>query len=199
MATKKPGGGKMQKRKRSGGKSTKDILGMLRGGDRRSIGHVDRVAEIVADNKSLFPRLIAEMWNEDDLVKMRAADAAEKVSREQPQLMQSFKTELLGLMGETEQQEVRWHLAAMIPRLELDADERQFAVARLKEYLEDRSSIVKTFALEGLWELSRADSKARTEAIELLREATRTGTAAMKARSRKILAKTEREPSRKSR
>src|SRR5579862_7240005 len=135
MGTKKPGGGKMQKRKRNGGKRTNDILGMLRGGDRRSIGRADRVAEIARENASLFPRLIAGMWNEDDLVKMRAADAAEKVSRKQPQLLQSFKTELLGLMGETEQQEVRWHLAAMILRLELDADERQFAVARLKEYL----------------------------------------------------------------
>ena len=172
---------------------------MLRGGDRRSIGRADRVAEIVADNKSLFPRLIAGMWNQAGLVKMRAADAAEKVSREQPKLLQPFKKALLGLMGEAEEQEVRWHLAAMIPRLELDADERRFAVARFKEYLEDRSSIVKTFALEGLWEISRSDPEARVDVIELLREATRSGTAAMKARSQEILAKTEREPGRKSR
>ena len=189
----------MKKGKRGAGNRTKDVLAMLSGGDRRSIGHADRVAIIVTENPSLFPRLIAGMWDEDEVVKMRAADAAEKVSREQPNLLLPFKKELLGLMGEAEEQEVRWHLAAMIPRLELDADERRFAVARFKEYLEDRSSIVKTFALEGLWEISRSDPEARVDVIELLREATRSGTAAMKARSRKILAKTEREPGRKSR
>ena len=175
------------------GKATKpkDILEMLRGGDRRSIGRSEEVAQIVSKNLGLFPRLMGGLWSEDELVRMRAADAAEKVSRTESQLLQAYKKELLGLMAETEMQEVRWHLAAMVPRLKLNANERQSARERLREYLQDKSSIVKTFALEGLVELAGEDEEARLEVTEILREATRTGTAAMKARSRKLLAKME--------
>jgi hypothetical protein len=54
-------------------------------------------------------------------------------------------------------------------------------------YLEDRSSIVKTSALQGLADLAQHDSSLRPKVIELLRESTRNGTPAMKARSRKVL------------
>jgi hypothetical protein len=54
-------------------------------------------------------------------------------------------------------------------------------------YLEDRSSIVKTFALQGLADLAQDDPSIRPGVIEILRQATRTGTAAMKARGRKLL------------
>ena len=76
MAAKKLRGGKTEKRRRSGGRKSNDVLEMLRGGDRRSVGHADRVAKIVAKDSSLFPRLIAAMWDEDNVVRMRAADAA---------------------------------------------------------------------------------------------------------------------------
>src|ERR1700677_45081 len=121
----------------------KNILSLLEGGDRRTIGQTDRVAATVAKDPTLFPQLIAGLWSENLLVRMRAADAAEKVTRKYPALLQPFKKELLGLMAETTQQEMRWHLAVMIPRLTLTADERQLAASLLNGYLEDRSSIVK--------------------------------------------------------
>ena len=61
----------------------------------------------------------------------------------------------------------------------------------LNRYLEDRSSIVKTFALQGLADLAQDDLGLRPRVLEILREATRTGTAAMKARSRKLLTRLE--------
>ena len=95
-------------------------------------------------------------------------------------------------MAETEQQELRWHLAAMVPRLRLNAKERQIAISSLNRYLEDRSSIVRTFALQGLADLAQDDPSIRPEVIDVLREATRNGTPAMKARSRKLLLRLER-------
>ncbi|MFZ0036538.1 MAG: hypothetical protein WAK91_03895 [Candidatus Acidiferrales bacterium] len=123
---------------------------------------------------------------------MRAADATEKVTRTNLKLLRPFKKELLGLMGEAKEQELRWHLAAIVPRLPLNAKERQLASSLLNGYLEDRSSIVKTFALQGLADLAHDDPRLRPEVLETLREATRTGTPAMKARSRKLLIKLER-------
>lgn len=122
---------------------------------------------------------------------MRAADAAEKVTRVKPELLGPYKKALLGLMAEAEQPELRWHLAAMIPRLTPNAGERQTAVASMNKYLEDRSSIVKTIALQGLADLADGDPSLRPTVIELLRESTRSGTAAMKARSRKLLLRLE--------
>jgi len=131
-----------------------NILALLEGGDRRSIGRSDQVATIVSKNQALFPELIKGWWSEDPLVRMRAADATEKVAREIPDLLRPYKKELLGLMAEAKEPELRWHLAVMVPRLPLNSKERQLATSVLSSYLEDRSSIVKTFALQGLADLT---------------------------------------------
>jgi HEAT repeat protein len=170
----------------------KDILALLEGGDRRTIGRSDQVAAIVSNDPELFPELISGLWSTDPLVRMRAADATEKVTRKQPELLQPHKKELLGLMTEAQEQELRWHLAVMVPRLLLNAKEEQVAISSLNSYLEDRSSIVKTFALQGLADLAQDDPSIRPRVIEILREATRNGTPAMKARSRKLLSHLER-------
>jgi len=169
----------------------RELLKMLEGGDRRSIGRADKAAAMVEKNPRLFGRLIHGLWSENALVRMRAADAAEKVTRKKPELLAAYKKELLGLLVETEQQEVRWHLAVMVPRLKLNAKQRRAAMHVLQGYLEDRSSIVKTLALEGLVELTGEDARLRAGVVEILREAVRSGTAAMKARARKLLRKTD--------
>jgi alpha-beta hydrolase superfamily lysophospholipase len=170
----------------------KDILALLEGGDRRTIGRSDQVAAIVSNDPELFPELISGLWSADPLVRMRAADATEKVTRKQRELLQPHKKELLGLMTEAQEQELRWHLAVMVPWLLLNAKEEQVAISSLNSYLEDRSSIVKTFALQGLADLAQDDPSIRPRGIEILREATRNGTPAMKARSRKLLSHLER-------
>lgn len=165
----------------------RNILALLEGGDRRTIGRSDQVAAMVSRNPGLFPDLIAGLWSEDPLVRMRAADAAEKVTRSKHQLLQPFKKELLGLMVEATEQELRWHLAAIVPRLVLSAAQRQQAISALTRYLEDRSSIVRTFALQALADLAQDDPSLRPRVLGLLHESVRNGTPAMKARSRKLL------------
>jgi hypothetical protein len=160
---------------------------LLGGSDRRSIGGSDEVAKLVLKQPKLFRELIACLWHDDPIVRMRAADAAEKVSAQNPPLLARYKTQLLGLLAETEQIEVRWHLAQMIPRLQLNSRERQRTAAALRRYLDDRSSIVRTWSLNALAALSQHDATLRSEARQLLEEARRSGTAAMKARARKLL------------
>lgn len=166
------------------------LLARLAGGDRRSLG---RANEVAAHNPRLFPALVAGLWSADPLVRMRAADAVEKITREQPKLLQPYRKELLGLLARAEQQEPRWHLALMVPRLALDPVERHRARRMLQTYLRDASSIVKTCALEGLAGLAQSEPAMRPPLIELLREAARSGTPAMKARSRKLLRRLDRE------
>jgi HEAT repeat protein len=163
------------------------IAVMLKGGDRRSIGKSNQIAQLVLSEPKRFAELVECLWDEDPNVRMRAADAAEKVTLARPKLLKPHKQELLGLLAEAEQIELRWHLALMVPRLELRRPETERAATALQRYLEDRSSIVKTFALQGLADLVRQNSNLREPARRALEESLRTGTAAMKARARKLL------------
>lgn len=70
--------------------------------------------------------------------------------------------------------------------------ERHRAAKVLQRYLEDRSSIVKTFAMQGLSDLALEDAALRSMVTELIRPLTRTGTPAMRARGRKLLLQLER-------
>jgi hypothetical protein len=167
----------------------KTITRLLEGRDRRTIGRSDEVVTIVSNDRKLFRELIAGLWSTNRLVRMRSADAIEKITRRDAELLQPYKGELLGLMAESREQEVRWHLAVVIPRVLLTSKERQCALSSLNAYLEDRSSIVRTFALQGLADLARNEPSLRLKVIEILREAKRKGTPAMKARSRKLLAR----------
>jgi hypothetical protein len=165
----------------------KSILERLRGGDRRSIGESNEVVTFVAKFPKFFPELIAGLWSDDRFVRMRAADAVEKVTRSRHDLIHPYKKELLSLLANAEERELRWHVAVMLIRLPLTDTERQFGASVLLKYLEDNSSIVKTFALQGLGDLAQIDDSLRPTVVGLLRRAARNGTPAMKARSRKLL------------
>jgi hypothetical protein len=147
----------------------RNILALLEGGDRRSIGLSDQVASIVSTSRALFPELMKGWRSEDALVRMRAADATEKVARKIPELLPPYKKEFLGLMAEAREPELRWHLAVMVPRLPLNLKERLLATSLLSSYLKDRSSIVKTFALQGLADLTVDDTSILPGVIEIWR------------------------------
>jgi hypothetical protein len=165
----------------------KNLLTLLEGGDRRSIGRADQVAVAVSKDRALFPTLMQGWWSDDPLVRMRAADATEKVTRKNPDLLPAYKKQLLKLLADVEQQELRWHLAALVPRLPLSHRERDLAASSLRCYLQDQSSIVKTCALQALADLAKDDSTMRREVKKLLSQSLRNGTPAMKARSRRLL------------
>ena len=167
--------------------SSHDLLECLTGGDRRSIGRSDEVAERVLRRPALLGELIRGLWAADPLVRMRAADAAEKVTLDRPELLRPFKAELLRLLDEADEQELRWHLAQMVPRLALTKKERSRAASTLRRYLKDHSSIVKTCALQALADLATSDKSLVLEVKALLQDSVRNGTAAMKARGRKLL------------
>ena len=95
------------------------------------------------------------------------------------------------MLAQDKQKEVRWHLAVTVPRLQLTVSERGRVVKLLQIYLGDRSSIVKTFAMQGLADLALQDPALQPIVTELIRSLARTGTPAMHARGRKILRQLE--------
>jgi hypothetical protein len=173
------------------------FVAKLSGGTRTSLGRTNAVvAEVLAAPKT-FPALLACLAEADDEVEdspsnpillMRASDAMEKISRRRPEWLAPHKLDFLGLAGGTDQIEVRWHMAQILPRLPLTPRERIVAIDILFDYLKDRSSIVKTHAMQGLADFAARDPKLKSKILPLLAELTEIGTAAMRARGRKLLA-----------
>lgn len=168
-------------------KKGRRLLGMLTGGDRRSIGRSDAVVGLVGRDPSLLGSLVDGLESDDVLIRMRAADALEKATVEHHEWLVPYKKRFLRIADGASQQEVRWHMAQMLPRLQLTPTERRGAVRLLLKYRGDASSIVRTFALQALVELSVGDEKLRRKVAALLRSALRTGTPAMRSRARKLL------------
>jgi len=169
----------------------KSITEQLRGGDRRSIGASNRVAGLALKQPRIFDQLVRALWDPDPIVRMRAADAAEKASARDANLLVPHKAELLGLLTEATQPELRWHLAQIAPRLKLTAAERKRAFSALQLYLSDRSSIVRTLTLQALTDVAQQDTSLLPSILDLIRQTAKTGTPAMRARSRKLLRRFE--------
>ena len=138
---------------------------------------------------SLFKELFHGMLSDDPVIGMRSADAIEKITAKHPEYLEPFRTELIQQVARSEQQEVRWHVAQMLPRLALTPEERNAVVDILIGYLEDTSKIVKTFSMQSLADLAETDSKLRSQVTPLLEELTQTGSPAMRSRGRKLLKK----------
>ena len=163
-----------------------DIITILEEGDLRSIGRVTEVLTLIQDQPNLFPEVIQAMTHADPGVRMRASDAVEKITRSKPDFLQPHKTYLLKKVLDSEQQEVRWHLAQIIPRLDLTPKERLRVAGKLFAYLEDDSKIVQTNTLQALvdlaWDNDDLFNKVRAEVERLVDE----GSSAVSNRAGKL-------------
>ena len=163
------------------------IRKMLAPGARLDRGRSWEVVELVDGRPARLAKLIECLWDDNAGVANRAADALERVTRNAPRQAQRWKESLLGLMAETAEKKIRWNLALTVPRLKLTIPECRRVASVLNSYLNDPSSIVKTAALHGLADLTRQDPSSKPTVIDLLRTAGRSGTPAMRARSRILL------------
>jgi hypothetical protein len=173
------------------------LRSMLREGrERISVGRAEEVAALVLAQPQLFSSLMECLWDDDPGVVNRAAHALERVTRDGHPgpiaLLNSWKRSLLGLLPEAKQNKLRWHLALIVPRLTLTGAECARATETLHSWLEDESSsIVKTMALQGLADLTRHEPSLLPPVLDLLRIYGRSGTPAMRARSRLLLQQLE--------
>jgi hypothetical protein len=165
-----------------------DFIRKLSGGDRRSIGKSEEVVSEVLADARLFGALFECMLVNDPLVRMRAADAVEKITSLRSDFLKPHKAKLLTKVALIDQQEVRWHVAQLISRLELSRPERRKAASLMEGYLNDKSSIVRVSAMQTLAELAMQDVTLKSGISKQLAKLTEEGTPAMQARGRKLLA-----------
>lgn len=165
----------------------KDLISILQGGDRRSIGRVDEVIRRLEAEPAGFQDIVNGLLSPDEVVRMRCADAIEKSRHAHPDWLAPHALFFLEQARRQTQQEVRWHMAQIIPQLPLTQRQRAQAIDCLKGYLGDPSGIVRVNAMQGLAELSQRDSGLRKEIVPLINRMMKNGTPAVKARGRKLL------------
>jgi hypothetical protein len=154
-------------------------------------GRAFDVAMMALEQPRLARSLLECLWDPDDGVAGRAADALETLVGERPQVLNGWKAPLLGLLVEARSIKLRWHLGLIVLRLDLTPPECRRVAGVLNGWLDHPSSIVKTTAMQGLAELARREPSLAGEVLDLLRALTRSGTPAMRARGRTLLRQME--------
>jgi hypothetical protein len=99
---------------------TEPFADMLKGGHPNSLGRTEEVVGIVVADRAQLEELFATMGHPDEVVRMRVADALEKICREQPRWFVAHVDRLLGDHGRIEQPSVQWHVGQMLQQLRSD-------------------------------------------------------------------------------
>lgn len=165
------------------------ILQQLAGGDFRSIGKSNNAVRAVIRNPGLFSELFAGLLQNDPIIRMRTADAVEKITKQKPELLQKYKKQVLNIVAHIEQQEVQWHVAQMIPRLGLTKSEVAKAQTILDRYLRTtNSNIVRVMSLQAMADIAMQGKIEKESVMRGIEEYTEmVNTPSVRARSRKLL------------
>ncbi len=167
-----------------------EILNKLQGGDLRSIGRSNEVVSDILADSTLFDVAFDGMCNADPVIRMRAADAIEKVTRIKPALLVPFKKRLIAEVSQIQQQEVQWHLAQIFSRLDLEDEELGCVVKLLRHWIESsKSNIVKVNSLQCLCEIALRYTDSKPAIVQILRESMANGSPAVISRIKKLLPK----------
>ncbi len=163
------------------------IRDRLAGGDRRTLGNAPQLGDEAAINPETFDRLAELLGDDDPLIRSRAAHALQLAAKRKPQLLEPHKETMLQQVAGVEQWEVRHLWCQMVPLLELSDTERRRVFELAVSFLKDRSSIVKTCAMQLMADLALQDKALAAEARPIIEGLTLAGTAAMRARGRKLI------------
>jgi hypothetical protein len=165
-----------------------NLLLKLKSGDLRSIGKADEVVQDILNDPSLFKEVFEGMLNKDPVIRMRSADAIEKVSAKRPEYLRPFKSKLINQISKIEQQEVRWHVAQMFSYIKINKTERDKIIKILSSYIvTDESKIVKTFSMQTLADLAEKDEQIKPKIINLIKGMIKNGSPAIISRGKKLL------------
>ena len=97
----------------------------LQGGHHNSLGRTEEVVAIVAADPTRLKELFAVLAVSDELVRMRAGDALEKVCRQRPDWFAPHVDRIIDDVGAIEQPSVHWHVAQILHHVRGDLSARQ--------------------------------------------------------------------------
>lgn len=140
------------------------------GGRSNSLGRVDDVVTAAVADPARLPELYDCLAETDAWVRMRAADALEKVCRRHPEWFGPYVDRLLEEYADHDQASIQWHLAQVVGHVELTDAQARAATAWLSRMLarDDLDWIVAAHAMQTLVGLAASGNLPRAELVGLL-------------------------------
>lgn len=140
------------------------------GGKSNSLGRVSEVIELVLEDKSRLEELYSCLFEEDAWVRMRAADALEKVCRQHPDWLKPYINKFLQELSQSTQPSIQWHLAQIFGEVELTDSQRASVITWLKSLLSTTHVdwIVSANSMETLMKFATEGFISKSEIISLL-------------------------------
>lgn len=128
------------------------------------------------------------LFSGDEIVRMRAADALEKVCRENPDIVAPFGDRLIEEISKINQPSVQWHLAEILRQIPLTNKQRLDAVKLMKRNLAESTDwIVLNQSVETLASFAKDDPTLKQYLVPIL-ESYRSGQyKSLAARARRLL------------
>ena len=136
----------------------KQFIKLLSGGDLRSIGRSND-AVLKVRNEDDFDELFKCISYKDRLVRMRAAVSIEKITLRYPSYLLKHKEGIMDLCCTVMDKELKWHLALLIPRLNLSDKEKEIVWQTLSGWALDKkeSKMVRVSAIQATYEIAESD------------------------------------------
>jgi hypothetical protein len=149
-----------------------DFLELLTvGGKSNSLGKVTDVIQLVLDDRSRLDELYNCLFAEDAWVRMRAADALEKICRVHPDWLLPYIDRFATELSSSTQASIQWHLAQIYAQVELTYEQKKFAIDWLTGLLSTKEVdwIAAANAMETLAQFTEDGSFPKLKLITLLK------------------------------
>jgi len=141
------------------------ILEWLSGGDLRSDGMADEVADVVLKNPQLFDEVYAGLNESNDVIRGRTADTLEKFSRANPEFLKEHVSQLIQVAMEDPVAKFRMHLAMIFGHLAIYEGLVDDLCSVLLFMLDDKSVFARSWAIVSLCIIARKYPKKRDQIL----------------------------------
>ncbi len=154
-----------------GDMSEKFVEMLSSGGHANSLGRVNEIIEVVLQDASRLDELYDCVFADDAWVRMRAADALEKICREHPEWLTPYIDRFQKELSTSTQASIQWHLAQIYEQVPLTDTQKGIALHWLRELLstEDVDWIVAANAMDTLMKFTKEGSFSVAEMTKLLK------------------------------
>lgn len=141
------------------------------GGRSNSLGRVREVIASVLVDQRRLDELYGCLQHDDPWLRMRAADALEKVCRQRPGWLLPYVDRFLDELGPSTQPSIQWHLAQIYRQVDLTAEQKRRAMRWLQDLVSTRDVdwIVAANALDTLARFTADGSFPVTDLVALAR------------------------------
>ncbi len=163
------------------------LLQWLAGGDLRSDGLSNEAASFVLENPEVFDDLFEGLEVSDDVIRGRAADALEKVSRSRPDLFSDRLSDLFQIAEKDRVPMVLMHVAMMLGHLVTYEEKIDEIFDVLVELLGHESAYVRSWAIVSLCIIGKEYPARCSEVVDLLVPLERDRSVAINTRATKAV------------